>query len=217
MKKNIKLFSSIKLLRRIIFIKQIIFNACKKIKHKSGKIKKRVTNNELVVKFANSFTREKKAKKYPLLKLISESNDIFIEALYGQKIIIDYKNIFQSIDQDFNNWNLNKPGEKTDKVFVDVYEMIEDATFLEMFNSLNRTFDDLILSQEQIIYFCLNYFYLLNQEKYNTFFLIKEGTEYFVVSIFLFPEGLHARINKVDDVVVWDGDFHCRLVVPRTT
>ncbi|MFA7702643.1 MAG: hypothetical protein WCX80_04300 [Patescibacteria group bacterium] len=156
------------------------------------------------------------AKKVFFLKLFSGSEELKLKASDGKAIIYNANKTFKSyIDSDFIKWELNSPGKATEATSVDVYEMIKDGNFSQLFLSLNADLDKLVMTQAQIIEFCEAHPDWLRQEGYATFFLIKENEEYFVVHVRVYPDGLHVLVGRFENDGVWRAGYVRRLVVPQ--
>jgi len=157
-----------------------------------------------------------KANSFNVLRLISGNEKIMIEALDGQATIANAKNIFKSfIDTDFKNWGLNNPSSATGETLLDIHEMVRDATFNQMFNSLNTDLDKLVMTQAQIIRFCEKHPTWFRQGGLGTFFLIKENSEYFVVLVGVYSDGLLVNVYRFGYDYVWRAEYRPRLVVPQ--
>ena len=152
------------------------------------------------------------------LKLISFGEELMIEASDGQATINEFKESFKaSISFNFQYWGLSKPGVATPETLLEIYELAADATFQQMFASLNADWDKLIVSQSQIINFCKKYPNWLHPGVGALFFLIKENNEYFVVSVVVYGVlGLGFYIDCVKNSVdiLSSGNRH-RLVIPK--
>lgn len=133
---------------------------------------------------------------------------LIIEELDGQSFIVQGE-VFDYVDSDFENWGLNREGQATSKIEVDIYEFEEDSTFEEDFTSISGDIDCSILTQSQIIDFCVKYLgYLIQQGE--TSFLTKEDFKKPAISDNLFVvtiaaplsasgrRGLSAYVNPVD-------------------
>ena len=83
----------------------------------------------------------KKVESNPsILKLISGREKLKIEALDGKETIYNAKDVFKSsIDEDFKNWGLDEPSLATLEISLDVYKMVKDGNFKEIFTSIGYT------------------------------------------------------------------------------
>lgn len=150
-----------------------------------------------------------------ILRLISSEEHLTINAVDGKSTIARAKDVFKSgIDNDFKDWNTDTKSIATEKTAVNVYEMISDATFPQMFNSLSPDLDKLCLTQSQIINFCTKHPGWLRQDGYATFFMFKVNGEYFVVFVLVLGDGLYARVRRFEYVDIWRGSDHRHVVVP---
>lgn len=145
------------------------------------------------------------------LKLIKQG--LKIEALDGKRYIYGKKDVFNNyIDSDFKNWKLDKKSNPTQETKVDVYELIKNATFKEMFVG---NLDKLCLTQDQIIEFCDKHPDWLNQEEGYTFFLFKVNKEYFVARVDVDSDGLIVHVDRFERDYLWLDEYCHRLVVPQ--
>jgi len=151
-----------------------------------------------------------------LNRLSSSGEKIMLEANDGKSKIYGNGKIFKLyIDDDFKNWGLNKNSQTTAETLVDVYEIIKDAKFAEIFTSLNCDLNKLVMTQAQIVRFCEKHPTWLRQDGNATLFLIKENDEYFVVLVFVYAGGLYVRVYRFDFDRVWHAACRLRVVFPQ--
>jgi hypothetical protein len=156
--------------------------------------------------------------KKGILKLISGAETLMLDALDGKETLATAKEVFLSgIGHDFENWHTNKAGIATIEQAVDVHELIQNATFAQMFCSLGTDLDKLCLTQAQIKKFCKKHPQWLHQNGYMTFFLFKVEDQFFVARVDVFVGGLRVHINRFKDGHVWFAEFSHRLVVSQLT
>jgi len=160
----------------------------------------------------------KQPEKAAILKCISEAQEIFIETCDGTQTIATAKETFKSgIDGDFKNWGTNKLGNSTQKTSVQVHELVKDATFAQMFGSLETDLDKLCLSQHQIKLFCEVHKDWLHKDGYAIFFLFKVDEQFFVASVYVHSGGLYVSVHRFERDGVWDAGYSHRMVVPQLT
>ena len=177
------------------------------------------------VKWFNNLTFEqrealmgKQPEKALYLKLLSGAETLMLDALDGKETLATAKEVFPSgIGCDFKNWGTNKPGIATKKTAVDVYELVKDGTFVQMFGSLGTDLDKLCLTQAQIKNFCKKHPNWLRKDGYSTFFLFKVEDQFFVARVVVGSHGLFVRVHQFERVYVWYAEFSHRLVVPQQT
>lgn len=201
-------------------INKAIASAIKKTKADSDKVQSLIDsvidNPEVISKFFEDLLVEKAETESSILRLISGGGELMIEALDGKSYISENEKLFRScIDHDFENFGLNNPGLATSETSLNVYEMVKDADYIQVFTSLNSDLDNLVMSQNQIVRFCEKYPTWLRQEEYATFFLIKENDEYFVVRVYVYPNGLHVNVHHFNNDHVWDAENSRRIVCPQ--
>jgi hypothetical protein len=148
------------------------------------------------------------------VKIISRGH-LVLDAVDGTEIIPDAKDVFVHIDSDFKDWGADEPGQSTDETPVDVYEVVKDATFSQMFNDLNTDTNRLCLTQHQIKNFIKKYREWLQYEQ-ATFFLLKSKNRFFVALVnFDSGGGLKVYAYKPECSRVWYNVNRWRIVVPQ--
>lgn len=151
-----------------------------------------------------------------ILKLISAGEKIMIEASYGNVLISKAKKTFKSwIDPHFTDWKLNEVGTATPETLLNVYEMANNATFIQMFTELNSDLDKLVMTQSQIIRFCEKHPNWFCCHGYFTFFLTKIKDNYFVISVHVDDDDLVVRVNRLEDSTFWRAANAFRVVAPK--
>jgi hypothetical protein len=153
-----------------------------------------------------------------IIKLISSGKHVVIGATYGTETLSSADDVFSSISPDFKNWGCDKAEQETPEVTVEVYEQIEDATYPEIFGSVDQDFDHLALTTSQIKNFVMNHAkdYLLEAEWTCFRFLFKEGDEFLVADVRVLSEGkLDFRVTRFLDGSVRHAEYRHRIVVPQ--
>jgi len=150
------------------------------------------------------------------VKLISGGVTLEIDPTDGKAIIHKAGDVFTGyIDSNFKNWDLNVASGPTKKTPVQVYEMIKDGTFAQIFGGMSDDLDKLCLTQNQIIRFVQDHRKWLRQDGYGTFFLFKKMNEFFVANVYLDSDGPYVFVNRLSDGHVWGAEFRHRIVVPQ--
>lgn len=149
-------------------------------------------------------------EKSSFLRLVSTFT---IQPTDGKSVIAQEKELFNGyLGSDFRNWGLDKKGEVAPKTNIEVFELVKDANFSQIFNAISNNIDKLCLTQSQIIQIVRNHRNLLNQDGWANFFLMKENHEYFVTYVCLYSGGdLGAGVRRFDDVCVWHSPFGLRV------
>lgn len=180
---------------------------------------KRILRDEkLRKKIAEVILRRAESPLNLILRLISEYEDIIIPACDGSATLAQAKETFLSyIDSDLKNWGLDKAGIATEKTTVQVYELVKDATFAQMFGSIGVDLDKLCLTQHQIKTFCEKHTKWLRTNGDATLFLFKEEGQFFVADVRVYSNGLGVLVLRFGDEHVWIADYWHRLVVPQLT
>ncbi|HOZ53680.1 MAG TPA: hypothetical protein PK142_03315 [bacterium] len=145
------------------------------------------------------------------------SEKLYLSKLDGRTTIDKAKKLFRSslfftstIDPNFEKLGLNKKSKATLETEVEIYEMVKDANFEEIFTSLSDNLDVLCLTQSQIIDFCEKHRSHLRQGCYGTFFLTKKDFEkpptednLFVVRVEAHLYDLSVRVCHFGDSYIW--------------
>lgn len=151
--------------------------------------------------------------KSPLNTKLKYLTTISLEATTGKETIAQSRDVFTIwLSHDFKDWGLDKESKPTRAVKVDVLEMQEDATFMEIFSSLG-SLDSLALTQGQIIEFCKNYRDIIGQNDLATFFLFKVDCDYFVAGVSVIDHYLKADLFRLNNDCLWHAEHHRRVVV----
>jgi len=136
----------------------------------------------------------------------------------GQETLARATDAFRYIDSNFQRWSCDVPGLPTKETRVQVYEMVRDSTFQEMFGGLGVAFDQLALTQAQIKQFVKRYPDWLKKGGNGTFFLFSAGDEFFVAAVYLFSDGrLGARVRRLTLERVFRAKKRHRLVLKSLT
>jgi hypothetical protein len=132
------------------------------------------------------------------LRLISGTKPLVLGPTDGRETLACATEIFRYIDSNFKHWSCDLVEPPAMESRVQVYEMIRDSTFQEMFGSLGVALDRLILTQAQITQFVRRYSDWLKKGGNGTFFPFKVGDEFFVAALYQFWDGrLGARVRRL--------------------
>ena len=131
------------------------------------------------------------------LTLISGKDSLVLDPTDGLETLAGATDVFRYIDSNFEHWSCDVAGPPTREAPVQVYEMVRDSTFREMFG-FGVPLDRLALTQAQIKQFVKHYPDWLKEGGNGTFFLFKVGNEFFVAAVYLFSDGrLGARVRHL--------------------
>ncbi|KKU47546.1 MAG: hypothetical protein UX67_C0034G0011 [Candidatus Woesebacteria bacterium GW2011_GWF2_46_8] len=148
------------------------------------------------------------------VRLISGGESLVIEPQDGQAVIARAEKIFKEIDADFRKWELDRHGKRTDTILVDVYELVSDAVFLDMFSCISLEWDKLVMTQSQVIWFCRKYPKWIRRI-HPTLFLMDEFDDYYIASIRYYRPDLHAGVFHFSYDYNWKSKYPPRIVVPH--
>lgn len=151
-----------------------------------------------------------------ILRRLSDQ-PLLIAATDGKATIPNARTVFTShIDPDFKNWGADEASSPTPELQTMLYEMARDATFKQMFGSLNREKEHLCMTQSQIIEFVQTHRNQLRTDGYATFFLFKSKGKFFVAGVHLGSNNhLGVDVRQFEDDFVWRAEYRRRLVVPQ--
>jgi hypothetical protein len=171
---------------------------------------------EGVERFLRGELMVESAKPDQFLKLLSGGENLTIDALNGEDILAEARDVFAWIDNDFRNWGADEPGEATEEAAVEVHELIKDGMFSQFFSSACNDLDKLCFMQAQIKNFCVKHRSWLRTDGYATFFLFKSKGKYFVARVGFDVGGqLKVYVPQFDNRYVWNAGFQHRVVLPQ--
>lgn len=148
------------------------------------------------------------------LKLISGNVSLVLGPSRGQETLARATDVFRYVDSNFEHWNCDMTGPPTKETPVQVYEMIRDSTFQQMFGGFGVAVDRLVLTQAQIKRFVQRYPDWLKKGGNGTFFLFRAGNEFFVAAVYFFSDGrLGARLRRLTLERVFRAKKRHRLVL----
>lgn len=124
--------------------------------------------------------------------------------------------VFSYIDSDFTDWKTDVKSEKTAATEMAMLEMDKDGTFADIFGSISKDTESMVMTQAQIIEFMKSHKKELRTDSYSTFFLFKVKSEFFVARVFLYSGGaLVACVYRFSYDFVWSAECRRRVVVPQ--
>lgn len=123
--------------------------------------------------------------------------------------------VFSYIDSDFENYGTDKKSPNTNAVDVAVLGIDKNGTFVDIFGSISKDTNSMVMTQAQIIEFLKKHEDKLCKEWY-TFFLFKVDKEFFVAYVDFDDVGqLLVRVDRFSFGSVWDAELLHRFVVPQ--
>jgi hypothetical protein len=148
------------------------------------------------------------------LKLLSGNDPLLLSPTDGQETLGQATELFRYIDRNFEHWNCNMVGLPTKETVVQVYEIVRDSTFRELFGSFGVPIDSLALTQAQIKQFATLYPNWLKKGGNGTFSLFKVANEFLVSAVYFFSDGrLGVRVRRLTVERVFRAQKRHRLVV----
>ncbi len=152
------------------------------------------------------------------VRLISNDEALILGATDGKEVLADAKDVFAYIDSAFRLWGTDAPGPTTKEMPVQVYELVKDATFAQMFGSISTDPNKLCLTQAQIKDFVKGHRRWLQTDGYATFFLFKSHEHFFVACVYVrvYSGGeLRVRVLRFERDDVRYAVYRRRVVVPQ--
>ena len=149
------------------------------------------------------------------LKLISGAQKIVLKPTDGKETIYKAKDVFGWIDGDFRSYGCDVKSAPSEETAVQVYEMIKDGTFGELFGGFETDLNKLCLTQPQIIQFVKDHSKLLRTDGYGTFFLFRVKDEFFVAGVRRDGGYWDVDARRLSDDGVWHAEYRRRVVVPQ--
>lgn len=159
---------------------------------------------------------KKKAKGgKPYLRLLSD-RPLLIPAVDGSAVLADATDVFTGyIDPDFRHYKADEPGPATQATPALVYELVQDATFAQMFGSLSPDVAKLCLTQAQIKAFVKKHHNWLRKDG-ATFFLFQSHSQFFVARVYFYGDGsLRVYAYHFEYDYVWNAESRPRVVAPQ--
>jgi hypothetical protein len=148
------------------------------------------------------------------LTLISGKEPLVLGPTHGQETLARAADVFRYIDSNFEHWSCDMAGPPTKEAPVQVFEMVRDSTFQEMFGGFGVPLDRLALTQAQIKQFVKRYPDWLKKGGNGTFFLFKVGNEFIAAAVYLFRDGrLGVRVRRLSLERVFRAQKRHRIVV----
>ncbi|MEK7209051.1 MAG: hypothetical protein AAB677_02225 [Patescibacteria group bacterium] len=139
-----------------------------------------------------------------------------IPATNGHGLLSEAKGTFPGwIDPNLTRYGCNVRGEARLETKVDVHELVENATFRQMFEGQGIDLGAFCLSQDQIEQFVLNNRDHLPQGC-STIFLFKVEDSFFVAPVYWSDDRrLKVGVYLFSYAYVWNADLHYRVVLPQ--
>lgn len=148
------------------------------------------------------------------LRLISGGTKLTVPACFGNRTIAKANGVFRGhIDRDFVDYGLDVVGVATTDTDVEVHELVRQESFYDIYNSVSVDLDKLVLTQDQVISFVEIHRNWLRSDGYGTFFLLREGNEFFVVRVVYGHFRVH--VHRLSHARPWYGVYGCRIVLPQ--
>lgn len=198
-----------------VFIKAIAV-AAKKNGVTSDDIQKIFGNTDEVYKSVDALISKFRSKKLGelVLKLVFSEKPLVISSSSKGKLAINAKDVFKFGVDDLVDWAQAEECPSTPEIEVDVYEIIKEITFEQLFRGFNYDLDKIVMTRSQIVYFCKNYRGLLKKQGHATYFLSKKRNQYTVITVYD-NDFLHFHYQPLNNLNIDNIKWNPRLVFPR--
>ncbi len=139
---------------------------------------------------------------------------ITIKETSGERTIAESGRLFRRhIDHSFEKLGQSHAAVQKPKTHLCVYDLVKDGNFKDYFGSLPSNFDQLCLTQDQVVAFCEEYSEQFI-DGYTVFILLKETNYYQVAAVSGTTSGLMICLHYFKLQSIWEIVDKLRLVVP---
>lgn len=129
-------------------------------------------------------------------KTLAQATDVFPGGIYGE--------------------SCGGSSQAQPKTLVNVHELIENATFQQMFEGQGVDLDKICLEQDQIVEFVISHPDQLHPQGYATFFLFRANGDFFVAHVYWCDaRRLLVRVRHLAYAYVWFAGYCYRVVLPQ--
>ncbi len=153
-----------------------------------------------------------------MLFLVSGGESLIVDACDGTEKLIDATDVFNfGISKLYNDLTYKGPDPATAATEAEVYELVRNANFKEIFETFGVPLESLCWTQAQIKSFCRQFPESLRKGSQANFFLMKNADEIFVSYPRIGSHGTALRIRNIkENNTIWDADdFGPYIVVPK--
>lgn len=163
-------------------------------------------------------TAENVTKNLVIVGRLFKSKKLVLPATDGAELLGKLNDVFDYIDSNFQKYGCKVQSQPTKETEVQVYEMVKDGSFAEIFSWFEADLNHLCLMPAQIKIFVQNHREVLYADGRATLFLFKVGGEFFVAFVSLYSGGaIEVRANHFSNDYVWGAEGRHRIVVPQLT
>lgn len=154
----------------------------------------------------------------PIIHHLSASEGLILSETDGRITLANADHVFDHncTNPNLETWNTNVTSMGKGAIAVSVYELQQNATFVQMFTALSSELDLLVLTQDQIITFCQEHKDWLRNDGYYTFFLFNVRNELFVAGIsYSSKDSLTLHVHRFEDEMEWSSYYRPRVITPK--
>ena len=149
------------------------------------------------------------------VSLGTESMKFIINPTDGERIISGSRSLFDGyLDGNFCYWGLDIKSVPTKEQIVWSYKIIKNGTMSDFFHKRSSNFDDVCLTQSQIISFVEKYRDWFRVDNQLTFFCFKVGKHFFIAYVCLRSEGIDIYVDNLLNGRIWDARANYRIISP---
>lgn len=154
------------------------------------------------------------AGKNPYLRSIATGN---LQAADGKRTIVGTGKMFPGyFHSNYVDWGTDVPGRPSPETKFEVFELVKDGEFVQIFEAFGVSLNRLCWEQDQILDFVENHSYKLSQKSWATFFLFDASNEFFVARVHRHGDGqLGAYVHRLSNCYVWHAEQRHRFVIPQ--
>jgi hypothetical protein len=161
-----------------------------------------------------------------ILRLISGDHDLKLKGSDGSRLICQATDVFKFIDDRNHQAGISHPGIASPEMTPEVYQLLRDATFMDIFTSLPGSWDQKWIPEDKVVEFCKKYPHWLRQKHLSTFFLIKREQDkpinqekpsdnLLIVCVRVNDYGLGVNFLFLDNPFMWRGKELRHVVIPQ--
>lgn len=162
-------------------------------------------------------------KENQMLRLVSKNRSLIIDACDGTKTLMKATKTFKrGIDYGSGNWNCKQISDPTKETEVEIYEQIQEATFIQMFSSLSNNWEDVCLTQHQIEVFCNKHSTWLVKDTVPNLMLFKVEENFLIALVntgMYYEEELTLAVKvrwfSIQDIWKIPARGNTRIIVPK--
>jgi hypothetical protein len=149
-------------------------------------------------------------------KLVDTAGDLIIGPTDGSETIALACDTFPEwIDPEFEKAGTSVSSLPMPEVAVQVLDLIQDGTFLEIFDPIKSELDCLCLTQTQVISFANRHYRWISQKGYGTFFFFSVSSRLYSIRVGRRGGRKGVYLEPLTYDYKWSHDCGLRIVIPQ--